>query len=231
MTQAWLAFGCLSMAVGAIIFGFGAHNANSERWRTLYVLNFFIAIIASVLYLAMWLGQGFDVIYDRPTYWVRYVTWTLSTPLLILVLTFLGRTSLSITGSLVGADILMIATGFVATVSPKPTNYIWYIVSCGAFLGITYLLLRQYRMEAEEQFPRSKKVFRRLITIHLFLWTLYPVVWILSSTGFNLLSSTAETASYTLLDVAAKVGFGFLSLNSMSKLEQGSEVRRLERVS
>ena len=171
----------------------------------------------------MVLGQGFNVIYGRPTYWVRYVTWTLSTPLTLILLSFIGGTSLPITASMVGADIYMIATGFVAAISPKPTNYIWYFVSCGAYLGLAYLLLHHYRKEAEQQHPRGKKVFYRLLAVHLLLWTAYPIVWILAKTGYSVIDSNLETLSYTLLDLAAKVGFGFLSLNSLRQLEKTLE--------
>jgi bacteriorhodopsin len=106
MVQTWLNTGVVGMALGAIIFCFGARSAKTENWRILYTLNFFICLIASALYLAMALGQGQSIIYDRPTFWVRYITWFLSTPLLILDLTFLGKTSLPLTGSLLGANAL-----------------------------------------------------------------------------------------------------------------------------
>lgn len=225
MTQIWLWLGVLGMALGALFFGFGAHQTQSERWKILYTLNFFICLIASVLYLAMALGQGKDVFFDRSTYWVRYVTWSLSTPLLLLDLTFLGRNSIPVIGSLLGANATMIATGFVAAVSPRPINYIWYMVSCAAYLAVAYILLNPYRTEAEQRHPRSKRVFRRLVTVHLTLWTLYPIVWILANTGLNVISPGVETMGYTLLDLAAKVGFGFLSLNTFKSIEQAGEAR------
>ncbi|BAU14895.1 rhodopsin [Leptolyngbya sp. NIES-3755] len=221
MTQeTWLWLGCLSMTAGAIFFGFGAERAKNDRWQVVYVLNFFICAIAAVLYLAMTQKQGFNVIFDRPTFWVRYVTWTFSTPLTIVLLSYLGKTKPAILGSMIGADVLMIATGFVAAISPKPTTNLWYIVSCGFYLGLAYLLLKHYREQAINAFPRSKSVFNRLLTVHLVIWTLYPVVWILARTGINVINSTTETAFYTILDVAAKVGFGFLALSSLQKLEK-----------
>jgi bacteriorhodopsin len=223
MVQIWLYIGVIGMALGAIIFGFGARSAKTETWKILFTLNFFICLIASSLYLAMALGQGQSVIYDRPTFWVRYITWFLSTPLLLLDLTFLGRTSLPITGSLIGANAFMIATGLVATISPEPINYIWYLVSCGAYLAVFYLLVSPYRQEAERQHPRNKKTFRKLLSVHLVLWTVYPIVWILAASGFGLISQGVETMSYTLLDLLSKVGFGFLSLNTLSELERVGE--------
>ncbi|MGL5793160.1 MAG: bacteriorhodopsin, partial [Waterburya sp.] len=183
MVQIWLCIGVIGMAIGAIIFGFGARSAKKETWKILFTLNFFICLIASALYLAMALGQGQSVIYGRPTFWVRYITWFLSTPLLLLDLAFLGRTSLPITGSLLGANAFMIATGLVATISPDPINNIWYLVSCGAYLAVFYLLVSPYRQEAERQHPRNKKAFRKLLSVHLVLWTVYPIVWILAASG------------------------------------------------
>ncbi|MCC5638528.1 bacteriorhodopsin [Nostoc sp. CHAB 5844] len=224
MTQTWLWIGVISMAVGSTFFGIGAHNAKNERWKILYTLNFFICLIAAGLYLTMALGQGVNIINGRPTYWVRFVTWFCSTPLLLLDLTYLGRTSLAITGSLLGANAYMLATGFLATISPKPTSYIWYIVSCAAYLAIVYLLVKPYRIEAERKHPRVKQAFRKLVTVHLVLWTLYPIVWILSPEGFSTFDQGLEAMSYTILDIASKVGFGFLSLNTLHKIEQTKEL-------
>jgi sensory rhodopsin len=231
MTQTWLWIGVISMALGSIFFGFGAHNAKNERWQILHTLNFFICLIAAGLYLAMAFGLGVNIINGRPTYWVRFLTWFFSTPLLLLDLTFLGKTSLPITGSLLGANAYMLATGLVATVTPKPMSYIWYIVSCAAYLAIIYLLVQPYRVQAERKHPRSKQAFRKLVTVHLVLWTLYPIVWILSPEGFSSFGQGSETMFYTLLDIASKVGFGFLSLNTLSKLEQAKEPAREEQVS
>lgn len=224
MVETWLWIGVIGMALGATFFGFGAHNAKSQRWRILFILNFFICLIASALYLAMALGQGFSVIHDRPTFWVRYITWFLSTPLLLLDLAFLARASLPLTGSLLGANAFMIATGLVAALSPDPINYIWYLVSCGAYLAVFYLLVSPYRLEAERNYPRAKKAFRKLLTIHLLLWTGYPIVWILAASGIDVLSRGLETMFYTILDLVAKVGFGFLALNTLSQLEQIDKV-------
>lgn len=220
MTQLWLWTGVIGMALGALIFGIGAHNAKNERWQILFTLNFFICAIASGLYLMMALGQGVNIINGKPTYWIRYVTWFCSTPLLILDLTYLGRTNLPITGSLLGANAYMIVTGFLATLSPKPISYIWYVVSCVAYLATAYLLLNQYRKQADRNYPSVKSAFRRLLTVHLVIWTLYPIVWILGTEGLNTFGSASETMFFTLLDLASKVGFGFLSLNTMHTLEQ-----------
>ena len=223
MTFIWQWLGVFGMSFGAVVFGIGAHNAKNQRWQILYTLNFFVCAIAAGLYLIMALGQGVDFINGRPTFWVRYVSWFISTPLLLLILTYLGKTNVTTTASLLGANAYTIAAGFVATISPYPVNYIWYIVSCVAYCATVYLLLYQYSRQVERTFPRVISAFRKLLRVHLTIWTLYPIVWILSPTGFNFLNLSLETMFLALLDLASKVGFGFLSLQTMSAIERARQ--------
>ncbi|MBM0745533.1 bacteriorhodopsin (plasmid) [Phormidium sp. CLA17] len=96
----------------------------------------------------------------------------------------------------------------------------WYVVSSAAYLAVIYLLLVPFKHEAERNRSRTQTAFNRLITIHLMLWTAYPIVWILAPTGIDAIGQDLETMFYTILDVASKVGFGFLSLNTYSKIER-----------
>ncbi len=215
------------MTVGTVVFGLGAARATERHWQILYQLNFFICLIAAGLYLLMATGYGAFTDMEGPgtkTTWIRYVTWGLSTPLLVLDLTFLGRSKLPLITALVGADVVMILTGFVATIMPDPLNLLWYVISCGAFLAFAAALLTTYKKQAKAQHPRSAAVFDRIVTVHLFLWTLYPVVWILSVEGLGVFGTPTEAMLFTILDVVAKVGFGFLALNSLKTIVDNGEV-------
>ncbi|CAN5837197.1 bacteriorhodopsin [soil metagenome] len=221
-TQLFYWLGVLGMSAGSLYFGFRAAKAGDERSEKLYQLNFFICLIASALYLVMATGYGAVANaegYGTRTVWVRYVTWGLSTPLLVLVLTTLGRSRLPIITALLGADVFMIATGLIATLVAEPFNYVWYQVSTGAYLAIAYLLLIPYRRQAETTYPGKSDAFDRIVTVHLTLWTLYPIVWILSAEGFGFIGSTFEAVCYTVLDVVAKVGFGLLAASTLRKLD------------
>jgi bacteriorhodopsin len=224
MAQFWLGIGLITMAVGAAFWGWGAHRSRNERWRILLTLSFFITAIASVLYIAMVMGQGQGTFDGNTTYWVRYVTWFLSTPLLLLELSHLGKNRMATVGSLIGANAAMIATGFVATISPRPINYVWYLVSCGFYVGTAILLLGKYRTEAISNYPGKVGVqaFNVLLTVHIVTWTAYPVVWILAGTGLGLLSPGLEAMFYTILDIVTKVGFGLLAMSTLKRLENTS---------
>jgi sensory rhodopsin len=98
-------------------------------------------------------------------------------------------------------------------------------VSAGEFyLRSTFLLRRSHPFEAEQNNPGKvgKDAFSLLLTVHIVLWTAYPIVWILAGTGFGVLNSGLEGMFYTLLDIASKVGFGLFSISTLQKLEKVS---------
>ena len=57
-------------------------------------------------------------------------------------------------------------------------------------------------------------IYKRTATITLVLWSAYPLVWLLGAEGTGLLGATAELALYMVLDVSAKVGYGFSLLGN-----------------
>ena len=232
MSQTWYWIGTVAMAVGSVYFGLAASRSTERRWQVLWSLYFFISLIAFALYLVLATDYGSYLAGDHPTVWIRYVTWFLSTPLLILALTYLGRSSSVLIGALLGANAFMIATGFVATILPEDTpgalNLIWWAISTGAYLAIAWAFLGRYKREAKAALPKSASVFDRLVLVHLVLWTAYPVVWLLSAEGLALIGSGAEAGSFAVLDIAAKVGFGFLAANSLRTIEKNGEAGAID---
>ena len=228
MTDVWYWIGTLAMAGGSAYFGLAAARAVERRWQVLWSLYFFICLIAFALYLLMATGYGlYAADGGHNTVWIRYVTWFLSTPLLLLALTYLGRSSSTLTGGMLGANAFMIATGFVATILPEDTpaalHLVWWAISTGAYLAIAWAFLGRYKREARAALPASASVFDRIVLVHLVLWTAYPVVWLASPEGVGLIEGPVEAAAFAVLDVAAKVGFGFLAANSLRTIEKNGE--------
>ena len=232
MAQTWYWIGVASMALGSVYFGLAAARAPERRWQIVWTLYFFICLIAVVLYLVMATGFGSYVSADgTKTTWVRYVTWFTSTPLLLLALTYLGRSSLPLVAALLGANAFMIGTGFVATILPEDVlSLTWWAISTGAYLAIAWAFLGRYRREAKAALPASASVFDRVVAVHLVLWTAYPVVWLLSPEGLDVVGDAWEAGLFTVLDVAAKVGFGFFAANSVRQIETNGEAGVFETV-
>ena len=60
------------------------------------------------------------------------------------------------------------------------------------------------------------------------LWFGYPIVWILGAEGFRVLNVETETACYAILDICAKVVYGFiLTSTSFDVLAQAANSDRI----
>ena len=126
------------------------------------------------------------------------------------------------------ADVFMIVTGVIATLEGSPTNYLWYVISCGAFLAILGALLSEFSATVRRRNSRVNRLFQKLRNTLIALWFGYPIVWILGAEGFRILSVETETACYAILDLWAKVGYGFMLVSAgQDVLAQASKSNRI----
>ena len=222
--QLWLWIGTIGMALGALVFLLmAAREKPGNRW--FHTITFFVAAIATIAYLAMALKQGWIPItregqsMTEPFYWARYVDWFFTTPLLLLDLALLaGATREAITW-LMGLDVLMISTGFFAGITAGNIRYVWFAVSCVIFLWMLWVLLAEILKAAKQRSPEVRSKFNQLAVLLAILWTIYPILWILGTEGVNAIGITGEVATFAIIDLVAKVGFGFLLLSNRKVLE------------
>ncbi|BDP44073.1 rhodopsin (plasmid) [Deinococcus aetherius] len=214
----WIGFG--GMLIGALLFFPHTRRPVSEYARQSYLGLFLVPLIAMLLYLMLALGQGRTEVEGRTVSWIRYVTWILTTPLLLNQLARLVRAPGSFVAALLVSNTLMIGTGALADLSPTPQRYVWYGVSCAAFVAVFFLLYSDFTRRAGQHGGEVERTFRRLRDVNFILWLGYPVVWILGTSGVRVLDSGLQAALYTLLDLAAKVGFGLLVLSGRDLLER-----------
>ncbi len=222
MQSTFLWVGVAGMALGAAAFL--AMSLSAKNHRDHYVITFFVPLIAAASYLAMALGSGITTVGSREVYYARYLDWVLTTPLLLLDLAllampFASRNRGTLIGGLIGADVFMIVTGLIATLSNNDTmRWTFYIVSCVALLAIYFLLFGQVRAEAASQSAESLTTFNSLSSILVVLWLFYPVAWLLGTEGLKLFGLDIEVAAFAIVDVIAKVGFGFILLSALRRI-------------
>jgi bacteriorhodopsin len=65
----------------------------------------------------------------------------------------------------------------------------------------------------------ASSLFGRLRNILIVLWAFYPVLWIVGTEGLGLVPLFVETAGFMVLDLSAKVGFGYILLSNLDTLE------------
>lgn len=147
-----------------------------RRFRLFHWICGTILGIAMVSYLCMATGLGIsyvsthnpnghhnsNVLLKREVYWARYVDWLLTTPLLLLDLSLLAGLSPATTVSIIVVDVFMILTGLFSGLMPAAFNdgararWLFYAISCIAFLVILYTLVVNGRQGMSTSFSDSK---------------------------------------------------------------------------
>ncbi len=238
METVLLVIGTLGMGLGTAYFAYlGTQSTGGSYfyWITAAITGF-----AFISYLAMASGAGSTILDDgREFYFFRYLDWLVTTPLLLLDLALLalanpGRNTGLIAG-LIGLDVVMILTGLVAGASTSAfVATVFFIISTAALVGVLYLLYTRLFTAARAQSPNVAGIFSTLAILTIVLWSLYPVVWLLGTEGFRAIGQGGEIFLYLILDLLAKVGFGFLLLSTRQAIGEasgGSQSVRPSRVS
>ncbi len=219
----------IMLAGGLLILATGKRRTSSEGLHT--VLHGVVPIIAACSYLAMATGQGLvtlpvvqAVLAGHPTptrvfYFARYIDWTFTTPLLLVSL---GMTAMrhgpKRHGAIVGAvlaDVIMIVTAFIFGSSlVEWTKWTWFIVSCAAFLGVYYVIWKPQMEANATQRDDVQATYRRNASILSLVWLIYPIILAVAPDGMNIISDAASVLAIAILDVIAKVIYGYMSVKS-----------------
>lgn len=183
-----------------------------------FVMTASVTVIAATAYLAMALGMGRMTLNGEEVLFARYVDWLLTTPILLALLGMIANAKKEVIATLVGLDVYMVATGFLGAVAePLWQTAVWWAVSMFSFIALLYILLGVLSKGADGD-GTVASVYTKLRNLTVVMWSLYPVVWIAGGNGFGVLSPTVEVSAFVVLDVLAKVVFGFVLLNSHESL-------------
>lgn len=222
----------------------GPSSSDGLEGLHFYIITATITLIAFIAYFVMATGNGVSSLAAsgdtvREFYWARYIGWLFTTPLLLLDLALLalvrpGRSTGLIAG-IIGLDVGMILTGLGAGASSNAfLRVVLFLISTAAFIGVVYFLVTRLLAAARSQTAEVARVFDILAGLTIVLWTLYPVVFLLGTEGFGALGISTEVFAFMVLDLLAKVGFGFLFLtnrDAIASVSGGSSSQTAARVS
>lgn len=226
MDTVWLSVGTLGMLIGTIVFvALGLRAPQGSRY--FFVITAGITLIAFISYFVMATGNGVSTIVSeggtRDFYWARYIDWLFTTPLLLVDLAFLALVRpgryVGLIAGIIALDVVMILTGLGAGASTNVAlRTFLFIVSTAALIGVLYFLVTRLTAAARGQSQAVSRVFNTLAGLTVVLWFLYPVVFLLGTEGFGAVGGTTEIFVFMVLDLLAKVGFGFLLLTNREAL-------------
>jgi len=238
MSSTWLWIGTIGMALGAVaIVGLGGKSEGRHH----VTASAFVCIIAACAYFAMASKQGIHTFTDnggveRTVYYARYLDWVFTTPLLLIGLMTValprltspaeGRDRNALVAGVIGADVLMILTGLFGALSKDThTRWVWFIVSCAFFLVVLYMIAGPIRAAAAQRGAGHAALYSQLLGILAVLWFIYPILWAIGTEGAGKVGLGTEIATFAVIDLLAKVGFGILLVTGTNKLH-GTAVQR-----
>lgn len=211
---------------GLLVLAKGKQRTDAEGLNT--VLHGVVPIIAACAYLAMATGQGMVTLpadggTTRIFYYARYLDWSVTTPLLLLSLALTGmhaghkRAGL-ITGAIL-ADVMMIVTAFAFGASAVAwMKWVWFAVSCVAFLGVYYVIWIPQLAASRSERDDVQSGYRSNAAILSVLWFVYPLILAVAPDGLNVVSDATSVLVIAVLDVVAKVAYGFRSVVADEKV-------------
>lgn len=224
METFWLIIGVLGMGLATAYFVYRGTQVQGSQY--FYWITAAITGFAFISYLAMATGSGVTILDDgREFYFFRYIDWLITTPLLLLDLALLamarpGR-NVGLIATLLGLDVFMIVTGLIAGSSTNTFfTVVFFIISTAALVGVLYLLYTRFFAAARTRSQGVAGIFNQLAILTIVLWSLYPIVFLLGTEGFRAVDQDWEIFLFLILDLLAKVGFGFLLLSNHQVIEE-----------
>lgn len=185
-----------------------------------YWITAAITLIAFISYLVMATGAGSTILDNgRQFYYFRYLDWLFTTPLLLLDLALLAlarpERNIGLIAGIIILDVVMILTGLaVGSSTSAAGTTVFFVISTAALIGVLYFLVSRLFAAARAQSRAVAQIFRTLAILTVVLWSLYPIVFLLGSEGFGAIDQAFEIFLILILDLAAKVSFGFLLLSN-----------------
>ncbi|WP_336337077.1 halorhodopsin [Haloarcula brevis] len=208
--------------VAVLLFVFMGRGVESSRAKLIWVATLLVPLVSISSYAGLASGLTVGVLEMPPGHalagqevlspWGRYLTWTFSTPMILLALGLLADADIASLFTAITMDVGMCVTGLAAALitSSHLLRWVFYGISCAFFLVVLYILLVEW--PADAQAAATAEIFGTLKLLTVVLWLGYPILWALGSEGVALLSVGVTSWGYSGLDILAKYVFAFLLL-------------------
>lgn len=219
----WVLF--VAMALATALFALLSWNVPIAR-RVFYVITTLTTLISALAYFAMASGSGSsfnctvakdhhkhvpDTHHDvcRQVFWVHYVDWALTLPLLLFELGLLAGVSGGHTLLAVVANLVMVLGGLFSAFGRHHTaqKWGWYAIACVAYVFVIWHVALHGFRGASARSNKVSKLFGSLSVFALLLWAAYLIVWGVAP-GARKTSVNSELIAYAVLDVLSKPIFG-----------------------
>ena len=205
-----------------LLFVFMGRTVEDPRAQLIFVATLMVPLVSISSYVGLASGLTISFL-EMPaghalageavlTMWGRYLTWALSTPMILLALGLLAGSNPTKLFTAIAADIGMCVTGLAAalTTSSYLLRWVWYAISCAFFVVVLYVLLVEWAEDAE--IAGTAEIFDTLKILTVVLWIGSAGVGARGGERFAVLDVAVTSWAYSGMDIVAKYLFAFLLL-------------------
>lgn len=224
--------GWLSLALGAavlLIVGLG-----SRRFPWHHFLAFIVPAVTTLSYTTLIFEQGVTVLSDGRVYdWARWLDACFGATLLLINTALIAlpptRSAPERGALLTGiatASVLTMFTGLLAGASVEPApRWTWYLIGSGSYGAALWLLFVRVPDIADRLGISEvrQSAYSRALYIIAGVSMLYPLWWLATPAGFDLVGRATQTWGFTLLDVLSKVAYPVYLLRSVHRINPVAE--------
>ncbi|THX89511.1 family A G protein-coupled receptor-like protein [Aureobasidium pullulans] len=212
---------CAVMTMATFVF-LGLGVTKPRQHRVFHYITAAITMVAAIAYFSMASNLGWTPIdvefqrndpevrgINREIFYVRYIDWFITTPLLLLDLMLTAAMPWPTILFIILVDEVMIVTGLVGALVRSSYKWGYFVFGCAALAYVVWVLVWEGRRHANVLGRDVGKAFTLCGSLTTFLWILYPVAWGICEGG-NIISPDSEAVFYGILDLLAKPVFGAL---------------------
>lgn len=209
------------MTVATLAF-IGMSATVSRERRVFHYITAAVTMVAAIAYFSMasnlgWVG--IDVEYqrngggvggvNREIFYVRYIDWFITTPLLLLDLLLTAGMPWPTILFVIIVDEMTIVTGLVGALVESGYKWGYFVFGCVGLCYIFYELVWEARRHSNLIGKDVGRTFLICGSLTALLWWLYPIAWGVCEGG-NVITPDSEAVFYGILDLLAKPVFGAL---------------------
>jgi len=213
----------VTAVMGIATFAFmGLSFTRPRSQRLFHYITAAITFVATIAYFSMGSNLGWTAIQVefersnrrvsgnlRQIFYVRYIDWFITTPLILLDLLLTCGLPTSTIIYTILIDEIMVVSGLVGALVKSSYKWGYYAFGCVAFLFVAYTVVFEGRVHARVLGNDILKVYTICGVWTIFLWFLYPISWGVSEGG-NVIPPDSEAIFYGVLDILTKPVFGAL---------------------
>lgn len=186
-----------------------------SKWRLqvpeiFFWIHFFIVSWSAMIYL--------NLVFHTPLApYAYYADWIISTPLIMLAL---GLTAMypfttinySLLFAIMMTQLMVISTGFLAQLSGNNLGMLSFFLVGNALMLLIFYLVFGPLMQCARNNKKLVNKYRNLAILLVIFWISYPLVWIIGTPGYGIISTHTTSLLFIILPILCKPVFGIIDL-------------------